>query len=250
PAEMLYVRPDVLQREIRAWPRVNLEELTTLDSEIPGGRAERVTTRLPFELRATRLLREEKGFADLAQRIREWTRRGTRVALVVGNAAQAERLKHILEGQKLIVPALGETLPEVLERSDAPGAFILQGELSESIELPDDDVVCIAETNLFGEHRHTRRRKSVALTLDQVMRSLEQLKPQDYIVHLDHGIGIYHGLKHMTVGGIEGDFLHLEYQGGDRLYLPVDRVNLVQKYVGGDGAQPVLDKLGSNSWER
>src|SRR5690606_27122487 len=81
PAEMLYVRPDVLQREIRAWPRVNLEELTTLDSEIPGGRAERVTTRLPFELRATRLLREEKGFADLAQRIREWTRRGTRVAL-------------------------------------------------------------------------------------------------------------------------------------------------------------------------
>ncbi|MEW6271568.1 MAG: transcription-repair coupling factor [Thermodesulfobacteriota bacterium] len=250
PPESLYVRPDVLQHDLRAWPRVCLDELTTLDSELAGGRAERVTTRLPFELRATRLLREEKGFADLAERIREWTRRRARVALVVGNAAQAERLKHILEGQELAVPALGESFPKGLEQRDTPGAFILQGELSESVELPDDDVVCIAETNLFGEHRHTRRRKSVALTLDQVMRSLEQLKPQDYIVHLDHGIGLYHGLRHLTVGGTEGDYLHLEYQGGDRLYLPVDRVNLVQKYVGGDGAQPVLDKLGSNTWER
>ncbi len=250
PPEALYARPEVLREGIARFARLALEPLVTIDSEIPGGRAERVTTRLPFELRETRLLREENGFADLAERIREWTRRRARVALVVGNAAQAERLKHILDGQSLIVPALGESFPEVLATRETPGAFILQGELSESIELPDDDIVCIAETNLFGEHRRTRRRKSVAVTLDQVMRSLEQLKPQDYIVHLDHGIGIYHGLKHLTVGGTEGDYLHLEYAGGDRLYLPVDRVNLVQKYVGGDGAQPTLDKLGSPAWKR
>jgi transcription-repair coupling factor (superfamily II helicase) len=201
-------------------------------------------------LRATRLLREEKGFAALAERIREWTRASARIALVVGNAAQAERLKHILEGQGLIVPALGQSLPEVAAARATPGPFILLGELSESIELPDDGLVCLAENNLFGEHRRSRRRQSVALTLDQVMRSLEQLKPDDYIVHLDHGIGLYRGLKHLNVAGTEGDFLHLEYQGGDRLYLPVDRVNLVQKYVGGDGAKPLLDKLGGVSWER
>jgi len=116
--------------------------------------------------------------------------------------------------------------------------------------LPEDRLVCVAELNLFGEHRRSRRRKKVALTLDEVMRGLEQLKPEDFVVHLDHGIGRYHGLRHLTVAGEEGDFLLLEYQGGDRLYLPVDRVNLVQKYVGGDGADPDLDKLGGTTWER
>ena len=71
------------------------------------------------------------------------------------------------------------------------------------------------------------------------------------MVHVDHGIGLYRGLKHLAVAGTEGDYLHLEYQGGDRLYLPVDRINLVQKYVGGgEGAKPALDKLGGTSWER
>jgi len=250
PAETLFLTAPALREALQEWPTLGLEELATLDSELAGGRVERVTTRLPFELRATRLLREEKGFAALAERIRVWTRASARIALVVGNAAQAERLKHILEGQELIVPALGEPLPEVLASRTAPGPFIVQGELSESIELPHDDLVCLSETSLFGEHRRSRRRQAVALTLDQVMRSLEQLKPDDYIVHLDHGIGLYRGLKHLSVAGSEGDYLHLEYQGGDRLYLPVDRVNLVQKYVGGDGAKPLLDKLGSVSWER
>ena len=250
PANELFLSATELRDGLRAFPTVSLEELPTLDSELVGGRAERVTTRLPFELRATRLLREEKGFAALATRIRDWTKTGARVALVVGNAAQAERLKHILEGEDLLVPAAGDPFPEALAARETPGPFIVQGELSESIELPDDDLVCVAETNLFGEHRRSRRRQSVALTLDQVMRSLEQLKPDDYIVHLDHGIGLYRGLKHLSVAGSEGDFLHLEYQGGDRLYLPVDRVNLVQKYVGGDGAKPLLDKLGSATWER
>ena len=71
-----------------------------------------------------------------------------------------------------------------------------------------------------------------------------------FVVHLDHGIGVYRGLKFLTVAGVEGEFLHLEYEAGDRLYLPVDRINVVQKYIGGDGAQPSLDKLGGTSWER
>ena len=70
------------------------------------------------------------------------------------------------------------------------------------------------------------------------------------MVHLDHGIGIYRGLKFLKVAGVEGEFLHLEYSGGDRMYLPVDRINMVQKYIGGDGAQPALDRLGGTAWEK
>jgi transcription-repair coupling factor (superfamily II helicase) len=250
PAEALYLTPGELRSGLAARSQLVLEDLVTIDSETAGGRAERVHVRMPFELRATRLLREEQGFAALAARLREWTEGGARIALVVGNAAQAERLQHILEGQEIVVSVAGEAFPAAIVGRATPGPFVVQGELSESIELPDDDLVCVAELNLFGEHRRSRRRQSVALTLDQVMKSLEQLKPDDYVVHLDHGIGLYRGLRHLTVGGAEGDFLHLEYQGGDKLFVPVDRVNLVQKYVGGDGAHPLLDKLGGVAWER
>jgi transcription-repair coupling factor (superfamily II helicase) len=241
PAQALHATPDEVARTLATLPRV-------VSDEHAAG-AIRVVSRAP-ELHATRLLREEKGFAALAERLRGWTAAGRRTALVVGNAAQAERLTRILEGQDVVLPAYGASLPAALADHGGPGPFVIEGELTGSIEFPADGLVCIAESNLFGEHRHGRRRKAVALTLDQVMRSLEQLAPDDYIVHVDHGIGLYRGLRHMTVTGTEGDFLDLEYQGGDRLYLPVDRVNLVQKYVGGDGARPLLDKLGGVAWER
>jgi transcription-repair coupling factor (superfamily II helicase) len=69
-------------------------------------------------------------------------------------------------------------------------------------------------------------------------------------VHVDHGVAAYRGLRHMHVAGTEGDYLHLEYQDGDRLYVPIDRINVVQRYVSADGAAPALDKLGGTSWER
>jgi transcription-repair coupling factor (superfamily II helicase) len=249
PVESLYLTADELGEALRRHPVLSFRALVGAESE--SGDVERVSTRLLFDVRAARLLREEKGFAALAGRIREWSGRGSRIALVVGTAAQAERLQHVLESQDLRVPALGEPLPAILGERDAGGAFVLVGDLSESVELPADRLVCVAERDLFGEHRRSRRRRAqAALSLDQVMQSLAQLAPDDFIVHVDHGIGLYRGLRHLTVAGSEGDYLHLEYQGGDRLYLPVDRVNLVQKYVGGDGAQPALDKLGGVSWER
>jgi len=240
PPELLYLTPEELERRLASWPSVSLEPLAGTES---------VDVRMPFELRTTRAARDGGGFAALVGRIRGWTTLGTRIALVVGSATQADRLRNVLESEGLTVAVSGERFPEALAARTAPGPFIVQGELSASVWLPSDSLICIAEVNLFGEHRRSRRR-AVALTLDEVMRSLEQLKAEDFVVHLDHGIGRYHGLTHLTVAGSEGDFLSLEYLGGDRLYVPVDRVNLVQKYVGGEGAEPALDKLGGSTWER
>jgi transcription-repair coupling factor (superfamily II helicase) len=247
PPESLYLTDEEFRAALGGWDRVDFEPFDSggdLPEEVP------VAARLPFELRDTRLLREESQFAAVAGRVRDWVSGGARVALVVGNAAQAERLVNILKTQDLAVSVEAGNLPEILARNEEARPFIVEGELSASVLLPGDRLVCVAELNLFGEHRRSRRRKAVALTLDEVMRSLEQLAPEDFVVHVDHGIGLYHGLTHLTVAGEEGDFLLLEYQGGDRLYLPVDRVNLVQKYVGGDGAQPELDKLGGTAWVR
>ena len=72
--------------------------------------------------------------------------------------------------------------------------------------------------------------------------------PKD-VVHQEQGIGRYRGLQKLTAGGIENDFLVVEYHGNDRLYLPVDRIDQIQRYIGPDGFEPKVDKLGGSSWE-
>src|SRR5262249_51172236 len=136
--------------------------------------------------------------------------------------------------------------PALAAASRAPLALV--GTLSRGVRLPGDGLALVTETELFGERRQgrsTRRERP-----GDVFTNLAALAPDDYVVHVDHGVAIYRGLRHMQVADTEGDYLHLEYAGGDRLYLPVDRINLVQRYVSGDGAAPALDKLGGTSWER
>jgi transcription-repair coupling factor (superfamily II helicase) len=136
-------------------------------------------------------------------------------------------------------------------RADAHGegthVCIVLGHLSEGFRVPDEQLVVVTEADVFGE---SRRRAARRVSVAQLLKSLSELKPEDYVVHLDHGVGIYRGLRHLQVAGTDGDYLHLEYAGGDRLYLPVDRISLVQKYVGADGEVPQLDKLGGASWEK
>ena len=97
------------------------------------------------------------------------------------------------------------------------------------------------------EHGVRRRSRPV---FKGALLNLEELKPDDVVVHIDHGIGRYRGLRHMKVAGTEGDFLALEYADEAKMYVPVERINLVQRYIGGDGVEPKLDKLGSGSWDR
>jgi transcription-repair coupling factor (superfamily II helicase) len=108
--------------------------------------------------------------------------------------------------------------------------------------------VVIAEEEIFG--RRQRRRGISAARRKQILTSLEELKPGDPMVHVDFGVGIYRGLQHLRLAGVEGDFLLLEYAGSDKLYLPVDRLGLVQRYVGADGGEPRPDRLGGPGWEK
>ncbi len=80
--------------------------------------------------------------------------------------------------------------------------------------------------------------------------TLGELELNDYVVHVDHGIGVYLGLKKITVQRIAMECLHLEYSGGDKLYVPIDRLDLVQKYKGADQRRPKIDKLGGTNWAR
>ncbi len=165
-----------------------------------------------------------------------------RVLIVCHQRGQAERLLDLLAPRDL--PLNWE--PELLSGRDFPqGLTVTTGLLDSGFRLADEKLVVICDDEIFGPrtHRKVRSRQRVFES------SLADLKADDLVVHADYGIGRYLGLVHLQTGAVEGDFIHLEYAGEDRLYLPVERIEKVQKYLS-DGSTPRLDKMGSGAWEK
>ncbi len=219
------------------------------------------------DLRVSVSKESSHALAPLAGTLREFTDSGQRVAIACHHQSQAERLKDLLTPYKLpcsiseagfgetflpppSLPPLGGgvSLPPPAGEGWGGGIKILIGDISRGFRLPDSRLVLIAEEELFG--KRVRRRGVSEVRKKQLLASLAELKSGDYMVHIDHGIGLYRGLQHISVGSVGGDFLLLEYAGSDKLFLPVDRLGLVQRYVGPEGSNPSLDKLGGVSWEK
>jgi len=114
--------------------------------------------------------------------------------------------------------------------------------------LPVDELVVVTEEEIFGPRE--RRPRRAHWPEGAAVEALSQLSLGDYVVHAEHGIGIYRGLVELRLGGAQGEFLRLEYEGGDRLFVPVYRLNLIQRFAGSDGRVPRIDKLGGASWEK
>jgi transcription-repair coupling factor (superfamily II helicase) len=186
--------------------------------------------------------------ASLAPMVERLKGQSERMFFVAPTKGDAMRLRELLGSYDLDLPLAEERVPRLLARGGLSRA-IVNGHLNQGFRLPEANLIVVTFDEIFG----TRKRQPTASTKSQpghFLTSLSELKQHDYVVHLDHGIGIYRGLKFLKVAGAEGEFLHLEYEAGDRLYLPVDRINMVQKYIGGDGAQPALDRLGGTAWDK
>jgi transcription-repair coupling factor (superfamily II helicase) len=179
----------------------------------------------------------------LAESLAEWRGQGFHVLLVSLNPHRASRLAQLLAAEGLEV----EVRPAPTWENGGQ-VHLVVGEISGGFRLFVEGLVVLTEDEALGLRPERRRRKEAAPLQD--LTSLADLTEGDYIVHLDHGIGIYRGLVKLTVGDKVNDFLELEYQGGDRLFLPVDRLNLVQKYLGVEGVAPKVARLGGKAWER
>jgi transcription-repair coupling factor (superfamily II helicase) len=242
PPERLYLPPGDWRAALAGRPRVEIEHFDRL-----GDESLRAGTYSTESLALRAAPGAENPLAAAAARLSEWQRAGMRCMLVAASAGRRDRLQALLAGHGSAVTATAAGFPRAL---DIPGRapLALVGELTRGAWLPEDGLVLVTEAEIFGERRQIRRGRRERPA--DFLSTIAELRPDDYVVHVDHGIGLYRGLRHMQVAETEGDYLHLEYAGGDRLYLPVDRINLVQRYVSGDGAAPPLDKLGGTSWER
>src|SRR6266446_4331685 len=215
-------------------------ELGLLSAAAPArGRGEATRTDLDFGTHS--VARFDGQFRQLAGELTRWIGEGTRVRLAASDTHQAESLRQILR-EHLLEATPVETFwgPERLG--------VVVGECSSGFAVPALGIVLLTEEELFGARRRTLRRpryeRGAALT------AFTDLALGDLVVHEDHGIGRYLGLRTMPVGDREADFLLLEYAEGGHLYLPVERLDLISKYLGADASEARLDRLGGAAWQR
>jgi transcription-repair coupling factor (superfamily II helicase) len=183
-------------------------------------------------------------FAPVVNWIQDQLNQGVSVGIICRHRKQVERVASVFHPYG-VVTAIEPSFPDAPPPS--PRVVLIEGQLSEGFVWPDAHWALITDQELFGGRRRPRR-PTVAQTR-QGLLALDDIGQGDLVVHQDHGIGRYEGLTKLKLEGGENDFLTLCYRGDDRLYLPVDRLNAIQKYMGVDGIEPVLDKMGGKSWE-
>ncbi len=185
-----------------------------------------------------------KGLSDYIDRTRNWVEAGQRVFLVCGTESEKIRMGNLLHeyDQAYIQPE------EKLSFQHGPaGLHLIKGDLSHGFVLPECGLIFIHEEDIFG--RKVRKHRLQASDPPTSL-AFQELKPGDYIVHIDFGVGFYKGLETLNIRNNINDYLYLEYAGGDKLYLPVDRASRIQKYISTEDLPPSLDKMGGTSWAR
>ncbi|GHV69819.1 transcription-repair-coupling factor [Spirochaetia bacterium] len=154
------------------------------------------------------------------------------------------------DGWELLVAAESEVqagrIAEVLR--DLEGNLSMAAlSLSAGFALPDIKFMVVQENEIFGRrHRPPRSLKQVR---SSAIDTFVELNPGDFIVHVNYGIGLFKGIERIKALGHERDYVKLEYQDEETVFVPIEQVNLVQRYIGNEGGAPRLDKLGSKSWE-
>jgi len=178
---------------------------------------------------------------DWVAEIRRLREGGETTLFVAATAGRAERTIELLKEQGVFAIPV-----ERAEDARYAAVLVAVGALSRGFRLPDAGLQIYAEADVFEEERRAPERRRSATKA--FLSDLRDLKIADFVVHIDHGIGMFVGLKQLAVGEAMQEFLELRYAGEDKLFVPVERLDLVQKYSG--ATRPPVDKLGSTSWER
>lgn len=126
---------------------------------------------------------------------------------------------------------------------------IIVDNFNQGFVLPRINLVYLTEHDLFNRQPHIHK-KIKSLENAQQIRSYQELNPGDYVVHINHGIGIFEGIKTLESNGKKGDYITITYRNHDQLFVPADQLGVVQKYVASDGKIPKINKLGGNEWAK
>jgi transcription-repair coupling factor (superfamily II helicase) len=183
---------------------------------------------------------------------RERLRKGHWIVIACDNNGQVARLDELLRENEIPAASLDDAMAAgSLPRAagdDARVVMLAIGQLHEGFHCPQAGVFVVTDREIFG--RYKRRHVYRKVSRGKAFANPNEIERGDFVVHVQHGIALFEGIRRQQVDGHGAEFLELTYQDGDKLLIPVDKLHLVQKYAGADGKEPALDKLGSKRWAK
>ncbi|GKU26140.1 transcription-repair coupling factor [Clostridium folliculivorans] len=177
--------------------------------------------------------------------IKEKKKNGYKTIILSGTRPRGERLVDTLRDRDI-----ESVYKDIINEIQFGEVIITFGNQLKGFEFTDLKICVISDKEVFGEAKRKSVRKSPKQKGVSKIKSFAELKLGDYVVHANHGVGVYKGIKQIDVSGHKRDYLDIEYAKGDKLYVPVDQLDLVQKYIGSEGKSPKISKLGSSDWQK
>ncbi|BBH23344.1 transcription-repair-coupling factor [Paenibacillus baekrokdamisoli] len=168
----------------------------------------------------------------LKAEMERWRKAGASVMMMAGSADRMDRMRRVLDDYGIEPPTL------------------IEGNLQSGFELPSIHLIVITEGEMFSQKQRKARRLDKKIDNAERIKSYTELKVGDYVVHQNHGIGQYIGIGTLEIAGIHKDYIHIVYAGGDKLSVPIEQIDLIQKYVGQEEKEPKVYKLGGSEWTR
>ncbi len=249
PPEKNFARWEELQSRFKNRVQVNLQELELFTE---GDAAN------SFHIRTLPSLTFKGNMAVAVSEARSFINAGSRVAFFAPSTGEIERLADVL--QEYSVPyQLGNdpsagARPSLVERAYHAGAlsstYLIKGCVRRGFVLPDSDLAIFGSEDLFETSDLIARQQTTKSSMAAFAADIADLKPGDFVVHATHGVGQFLGIREIAQGEQKGDFMVLEYAGESKLYVPLTRLDLVQKFRGAGEAKPHLDRLGGVTWEK
>lgn len=232
--EQVFLPVDQVLGELKSFPQIEFKDHS--QSHSLGSQA------LPDLNSNARL---SKPFIKLQEFVSE---QQARVLFFAESAGRRETLLELLK-QIDLQPAIFEHYGDFLQGNDPIGLTVAP--LDQGSWFPDAKLILITEAQLFGDRvAQRRRRRSQQSNTDFIIKSLTELRIDDPVVHIEHGVGRFRGLQTIATDGQSTEFLTLEYADGAKLYVPVDSLHLISRYSGGDEDTAPINHLGTDAWQK
>ena len=252
--EDIYVRPELIQARLQNHPGLDIDQLGAVDV------LEEDATLGEIEFSSRPTLRFHGSIPALVEQIRNLMQQETRTLLVAPNQGEVERLATLLREYEVpyrlgsrVLHAGSETIYDESSylAGDMRTPVILRTALASGVSLPDARLVLFGAQDFFDEADVTARPAPKKSKTAAFVSDFRDLTVGDYVVHVEHGIAQYQGLREIEQDGIALEFMILEFAEGARLYVPLTRLDLIQKYRSTEsGPAPVLNRLGSQQWAK
>lgn len=168
----------------------------------------------------------------LESEIKSYLKNNYKVTVVCANEERVSNMEEFLERAGLLTKV-----------------WVRLGSLTGGIDFPEEKFCYIWDGDIFGTPRKKKRKKKASHSMGQPIKSFADMQKGDFVVHENHGIGKFIGIEQLTVQNVKKDYLKIKYSGQDTLYVPVEQMDIIQKYVGADTASPKLNKLSGNEWK-